>query len=100
MYVAKNSAKDSWHVFCPRKMFPSLYAIKAWVKDRDIDCDLSVYKKEQLFRMPFMEKDTRQKTRSEDGDGGGGVYNRFYEVKDDTLLPCEFLEKNFLVRQN
>jgi len=79
-------------------MFPSLYAIKAWVKDRDIDCDLSVYKKEQLFRMPFMEKDTRQKTRSEDGDGGG-IYNRFYEVKDDKFIVCEFSEKNFLIHQ-
>lgn len=90
IYVAKNSAKNSWHVFCPRKMFPSLYAIKAWVKAQDIDCDLSVYKKEQLFRVPFAGKD---------GDGGDGIYNRFYEVKDGMFIACEFSEKNFLIHQ-
>lgn len=61
--------------------------MKDYLKKKEVQCDLSVYKKEQLFRLPFMEK----------GSGQSGTYSLFYKFVNEKLVPCEFDEKKFIV---
>lgn len=64
--------------------------MKDYLKKKEVQCDLSVYKKEQLFRLPFMEKGSAK-------DGSVGTYSLFYKFVNEKLVPCEFDEKKFIV---
>lgn len=79
--------------------------MKDYLKKKEVQCDLSVYKKEQLFRLPFMEKGTAKDGRQPAKGlimpkaSAIGTYSLFYKFVNEKLVPCEFDEKKFIVRQ-
>ena len=70
--------------------------MKDYLKKKEVQCDLSVYKKEQLFRLPFMEKGSAKDGRQPKAFAVG-TYSLFYKFVNEKLVPCEFDEKKFIV---